>query len=332
MGALFGVAIGDAMGMPSQTMSRAEIRAAYGEIVDFTAAADTQPVSTGLKAATITDDTEQTILLAEMIAGSPGAFDETAWANALLDWERGTHARGINDLLGPSTKRALDELMRGIPATETGRNGTTNGAAMRISPVGIATPPEPLSVLVDRVAETCRITHNTSTAIAAAAAVAAVVSAGIDGAAFEEAIGLALASAREGARRGYQSSACDVAERIEAALKLACREPAATVAKRIGTSVASLESVPMAFATVRLAAGDTWSAAKIAANIGDDTDTIGAIASGMAGACSGVSSLPADKVAIVAEVNSLDFAPLAHRLLAIRGERRQIAELRERAV
>ena len=33
--ALFGLAVGDAMGMPSQTLSRARIRALYGHIADF---------------------------------------------------------------------------------------------------------------------------------------------------------------------------------------------------------------------------------------------------------------------------------------------------------
>ncbi len=46
--------------------------------------------------------------------------------------------RGSRDLLGPSTKRALERLAAGEPGAETGRDGTTNGAAMRVTPVGIA--------------------------------------------------------------------------------------------------------------------------------------------------------------------------------------------------
>ena len=49
-------------------------------------------------------------------------------------------ARGSLSLLGPSTKRALAALLAGTPLDETGRTGTTNGAAMRITPVGVATP------------------------------------------------------------------------------------------------------------------------------------------------------------------------------------------------
>ena len=49
-------------------------------------------------------------------------------------------ARGSLDLLGPSTKRALTALLAGADIDQAGRFGVTNGAAMRITPVGIATP------------------------------------------------------------------------------------------------------------------------------------------------------------------------------------------------
>ena len=93
LGALAGVAIGDALGMPTQTLSREAIFATYGAIVDFIDSADSQPVSAGLKAGTITDDMEQTLLLARHLIDRLGQFDEAAWARTLLDWERGTHAR-----------------------------------------------------------------------------------------------------------------------------------------------------------------------------------------------------------------------------------------------
>jgi ADP-ribosylglycohydrolase len=79
--------------------------------------------------------------------------------------------------------------------------------------------------------------------------------------------------------------------------------------------------VPMAFAVARLAGGDAWQAAVLAANVGDDTDTIGAIAAGMCGACGGAASLPADKVQKIVEVNRLDLPPLAEGLIALRSMR-----------
>ena len=112
-----------------------------------------------------------------------------------------------------------------------------------------------------------------------------------------------------------------MAGRIEAAIALAGSGTEKDLATRIGTSVASHEAVPAAFGVVVLAKGDPWQAGLIAANIGDDTDTIGAIACAMAGACAGLSAFPTDKVAKVVAVNRLDLDPIARGLLAIRAQR-----------
>ena len=48
---------------------------------------------------------------------------------------------------------------------------------------------------------------------------------------------------------------------------------------------------------------------------------IGAIACAMAGACAGLAAFPPDKLARVVQVNRLDLAPLAARLLALREAR-----------
>lgn len=89
------------------------------------------------------------------------------------------------------------------------------------------------------------------------------------------------------------------------------REAAERAAREIRTSVAAGQSVPMAFAIVRFAGYDAWRAARISANMGDDADTIRAIAVGLCEACQGAAALPADKVSLVQSVNDLDLAPLA---------------------
>lgn len=313
-GTLLGLAMGDAMGMPGQTLTREQIAAQYGRITDFTAPVDDHPVSHGLRAAQVTDDTEQSLLLARRLIVDPGRFDDAGWARDLLDWEADIRARGLRDLLGPSSKAALDALLAGANVAETGRNGTTNGASMRIAPVGIATPPDPAQ-LVARVVRACRVTHNTGEAIAAASAVAMIISQGVDGADFDTALPAALAAAGAGQREGYCKGCDDIAARIAKALELAQSGDEALVAATIGTSVASHESVPAAFAMVRLADGCPWEATRIAANIGDDTDTIGAIAGAMTGACCGASSLPADRIEVLLAANNLDIDALADALL-----------------
>ncbi|RUW54612.1 ADP-ribosylglycohydrolase family protein [Mesorhizobium sp. M1A.F.Ca.ET.072.01.1.1] len=322
MGALIGGALGDAMGMPTQLLSPARIAELYGHVEGFVAPAVDHPVSKGLPAGAITDDTEQALLLGRILVSSGNRFDHARWVNALLDWERDVKARGSYDLLGPSTKRAIDAINNGVPAEEAGRGGDTNGAAMRIAPVGIMIRPEPLDALVAKVAETCRATHNTSIAIASAAAVAAAVSLGVSGADWRAASGHAVAAAKLGAALGHWVTGGDIAERVLWAKELVRgkgdKEAIRLIVDLIGTGVASQESIPAAFAVLEVANGDAWRAAVISANLGGDTDTIGAIAAGMAGACSGLSGLPQDQIAGLKGIDLAEVKALANDLVAAR--------------
>ncbi|MCA0015832.1 ADP-ribosylglycohydrolase family protein [Mesorhizobium sp. B292B1B] len=322
MGALVGGALGDALGMPTQLLSPGRIAELYGHVEDFVAPFADHPVSKGLSAGTITDDTEQALLLGRILVASGDRFEHARWVNALLDWEREVKARGSYDLLGPSTKRAIDAINKGVPAEDAGRGGDTNGAAMRIAPVGIMMPPEPLDALVDKVAETCRATHNTSIAIASAAAVAAAVSRGIAGGDWRAASDSAVVGARRGATHGYWVTGGDIAARIAWAQGLvrgkAPRDAVRVITDLVGTGVASQESVPAAFAVLEIAGGDAWQAAVISANLGGDTDTIGAIAAGMAGACTGLSRLPQDRIAALKGFDMSHVRALAADLVAAR--------------
>ena len=60
VGALYGLAIGDALGMPTQSLARGEIVARYGGLLDtFWPGPADHPLAAGLPAGTVTDDTEQ---------------------------------------------------------------------------------------------------------------------------------------------------------------------------------------------------------------------------------------------------------------------------------
>lgn len=327
---LYGVALGDALGMPSQTLTREEIRRHYGVIDGFAAPFAGHPVSDGLGAAQVTDDTEQTVLLARRLIDRPGAFDAKGWAEDLLEWEAGVEARGLLDLLGPSSKAALEAIRRGARPAEAGKSGTTNGAAMRIAPVGIMFPAGDISGLVSAVEETCHVTHNTGEAIAAAAAVAGYISARIEGAGDGVAFETAVSAAELGQQRGYSAGVGDLAKHIERAVKLAEAGVSVDVfAERVGTSVSSHEAVPAAFGVMRMAAGDAWRAGLLAANIGDDTDTIGAMACAMCASGCGMDGLPQDQVDRLKSANTLGIEEISAGLIALR--RRASAQPREAA-
>ena len=328
-GALYGLAIGDALGMPTQMLSRAQIRARWGELLSgFEPAPPGHPIAAGLPAGAVTDDTEQAVLLGRLLVSGHGTFDPNEFAAALVRWERGMAERGSLDLLGPSTKRAVAAILAGTPPEEAGMAGTTNGAAMRIVPVGIAVPLDSaapsrygLPALVDQVVMASEVTHNTGIALAGAAAVAAAVSAGVSGATIAEATSLGTQAARIAAGRGHWVAGADVAARIEWATGLVAGLAEAEAAELIyslaGTGLATQESVPAAFAVLAAVPADPWRAARLAASLGGDCDTIAAMAGAIAGACHGVGSFPPGAVAVI-DAQGLGLAALAGELLALR--------------
>jgi ADP-ribosylglycohydrolase len=320
-GALYGLAIGDALGMPTQLLSRAEIGERWGGLLPgFEPAPPGHPIAAGMPAGAITDDTEQAVLLGRLLVRGNGAVDPRELADALVGWERDMAARGSRDLLGPSTKRAVAAVLAGTPPEEAGSSGTTNGAAMRIPPLGIATPLN-LPTLVDRVVAASMVTHNTSLALAGAAAVAAAVSAGVSGAPIAAATTIAVAAARLAAGRGHWVAGADVAARIQwAAGLVAGRDPAEAaelIYTLVGTSLATQESVPAAFAVLAAVPDDPWRACLLAASLGGDCDTIAAMAGAVAGACHGVGAFPPPALEVI-EAHGLGLAALADDLYALR--------------
>jgi len=325
-GALYGLAVGDALGMPTQLMTRAQVVARYGSrLVRFEPAGADHPIAAGLAAGTVTDDTEQAVLLAELLVAGGGRVDPSDWARALAEWEADMVRRGSDDLLGPSTRRALRAVEAGVSPHEAGATGDTNGAAMRIAPVGVMMPVEDLGdldALVAAVVEVSRVTHGTDVALAGACAVAAAVSAGVSGAGVTEACDLATTVCARAAALGRATGAPPLESLIRSAREVALAGPpdgaAEVIEGRIGTGLATVESVPAAFAVLAVHADDPWAACLTAASLGGDSDTIAAVVGAVAGACHGASRLPSEARELVASVNGLRLEPLAARLLELR--------------
>lgn len=319
-GALLGLALGDALGMPTQSLPHDRIRSLYGRVDGLLDAAADQPIAPGMPAGSVTDDTEQAILLARLLLDGEGHVDAHDFAASLIDWEQVMISRGSRDLLGPSTKAALERLQAGVPVEETGRHGTTNGAAMRIAPVGIAVAPGP--ALLDAVVEACQVTHLTGLGISGAAAVAAAVSAALDGAGTDEALEAALLLARQGERCGSWIAGASIPARLAAFRpQLRALEPAARedfLREVVGTSVQSQESVVAALLLVDIGREDPFAALCTAASLGGDTDTVAAMAGAVLGALHGPGAFPAAAARQVREVNDLDLPALADELLALR--------------
>nr|CEL23527.1 ADP-ribosylglycohydrolase YegU [Kibdelosporangium sp. MJ126-NF4]CTQ89141.1 ADP-ribosylglycohydrolase YegU (EC 3.2.-.-) [Kibdelosporangium sp. MJ126-NF4] len=320
LGAFYGLALGDALGMPTQSMSRTRIKDRYGSITTLVDAVADQPIAPGMPAGSVTDDTEQAVLVAKLLIDGNGMIDPYTFADALRAWEADMISRGSLDLLGPSTKRALELLDAGLNPQQAGVTGTTNGAAMRVTPVGIANPVG--DRLLDSVVQASLVTHNTSLGIAAASAIAAAVSACVDGADLGTALDEAERAAECGARRGNWVPGGPIAPRIRWARGwvrgMSRAALADAVAEVIGTSVAAQESVVAAIALAEALGDDPLDALLLAAELGGDTDTIAAIVGAVLGARHGLEGLPAELVGKVRAVNDLDLDPIVDDLLTLR--------------
>lgn len=331
-GALAGLALGDALGMPTQAMSPEQIRAVYGRITGLVDGDASQPYAPGMPAGSVTDDTEQALLIASLLIRGRGsssgrvALNAVEFAHALLAWEDSMIERGSLDLLGPSTKAALERVRAGEDPLTVGGEGTTNGAAMRVTPIGIAVSTEDPEAFAEAVWSSCRVTHATRQGFQSAALVAAAVSMGIDAARspsldLRSLLWKAVTYVDSLPERGAWTPDPDVVAATRRAMQLAVNPASSSLeclVEQVGTSVASAHAIPMAFAL--LAHDPSPRALLDAANIGGDTDTIGAIAGAILGAALGVEVLPADSLSMIEEVSHLGLSSIAGDLLGLRDQ------------
>lgn len=329
-GAFAGLALGDALGMPTQAMSPEQIRAVYGRVTGLVDGDASQPYAPGMPAGSVTDDTEQALLIASLLVRGGGsssghvALDAGDFSHALLAWEDSMIERGSLDLLGPSTKAALERVRAGEDPLTVGGLGTTNGAAMRVTPIGIAVSTADPEVFADAVWSSCQVTHATRQGFQSAALVAAAVSLALD---WPEAsasdmttlLWKAVSYVESLPERGAWTPDPDVVAATRRAIQLVANPASSSLeclVEQIGTSVASAHAIPMAFAL--LARDPSPRALLDATNLGGDTDTIGAIAGAILGSVLGVEAFDPAMLTQVELTSHLDLPSIALELLALR--------------
>ena len=317
-GCLAGLALGDALGMPTEFLTPERIAAEYGPVNGLVAAAHWHPHA-ALPFASTTDDTGQALALANIyLRGEPLTAARTA--QAIVAWADAEGPR-LELFAGPSTRQALAALRSGADPRQSGRHGFTNGAAMRIAPVGIVHGGDFAATLADTV-EACLPTHGTTLAISAAAVVSyAVCEAMTERATVESVLAAAQRGAIEGRQHGAWMWTPPLEHRIALAVRLVRESPDEAAARQalyqyIGVDIAVSESIPTALGLVALSEGDPQRAVLHAAQVGGDTDTIGAIAGAICGALSGIAAIDRDLLARVEQANGLDLARTARGLVA----------------
>ncbi len=305
-GALACLAYGDALGMPNSFLPSPAIRTGMEP-----APADS-PYHAGYLAGQITDDTQQALAISKSIERSAGPLDPRLVAEELLAWFDSVGGEG-SLAVGPSTMRALVALRAGQNLEKAGLTGVTNGAAMRIAPVGVwaALKGFDEARIVQEVAAACLPTHHTSMAISGACAIAAAVASGVAGHSWDDSVDAACRCADRGAQLGRWVYSPSVSARTrwaaQQAREVTSQDRAITlISELIGAGEPVTESVPAAFAAVTYAHCDPRRAILLAANCRGDTDTIAAMAGALSGAHSGAAAIPPQWSQLVADVNQLD--------------------------
>lgn len=234
-GALYGMALGDAMGMPAELWGRERARKFFGKKIEgFLDGPEENEVAFNYEHGQFTDDTGQALVLLDSIAATdyvPDARDIAlrmiAWAEKENAWE--------NNILGPTSKIALANFRDGIEDSKPTDKALSNGSAMRIPPIGCLFAPDRKRELVKKYGED------------------------------EELLSQKL---------------YDI----------------------VGTGVCIIESVAAAYYTQ-----DPNKACLFCANMGGDTDTIGAMATAICGAFKGMSAIHPEYIETLQKQNDVDF-------------------------
>lgn len=325
LGALYGQALGDAMGMPSELWPRTRVKAHFGWIDRFLPGPAENNAACYFNQAEFTDDTSMALCLADALLECDGEIVPDVIGRNILAWAERFDAFNKN-VLGPTSKIALKAIRDGKPVAELENNGVTNGAAMRVSPLGCLLPARDLDAFIDDVALASSPTHKSDLAIAGAVVVAWAVSRAIDGGKWSAIVDALPAIARHAQQKRITTFSASLSARLELALKIvrnadgiesACEQ----LYQVVGAGTSTIESVPCAIAMVELAQTDPNRCAILCANLGGDTDTIGAMATAICGALHGVSAInPALKHELDV-VNQLDFIRYASGLMRLREQR-----------
>ncbi len=286
VGCLLGTAVGDALGLPYEQISRRRLHRLYANLDRYYFCFGRGMVS---------DDTEHACLTAQALirsAGEVNAFRRDL-GRRLRWWFLGLPA-GV----GKATARACLKLWLGFPPTRSGVRSAGNGPAMRSPLLGVCFGHSP-DRLRDLVVASTRITHTDPKAEAGALAVALAASLAAD----HRTAAAGLADAFQSAGQAHLSHAApelfDLLEQARASASAgeSTEAFADSLGLQRGVSGYMLHTVPVAI-HAWLAHPEDFRAALLAAiRCGGDTDTLAAIVGGIVGARVGRAGIPQDWLA-----------------------------------
>ncbi len=312
LASLKGVAVGDAIGKQTETLSRAGVLRWYpngiagfegppGSIIARYVGNSKREWLIG----ETTDDTERTVAVARAIL-EDGDVRLASVGRELLKCRKCIHP-GL---------RSLWEFHQAADPVRVAHLHDGCGAAIRVSPVGMRYRSSRLDRIVDAAREASISTHGGAMAIAAAAATAAAVSAAIDGASARDIIEIAerAAAGAEHQQVGSRAFADALSAMYANLVDWDELRPDAVAALYFPDQPLTIVPLAITLATVLHSAE---AAILLATNIGGDSDSVASIAGAILGArCP--ETVNAEWHAVVESINNHNLGALAEQLSELR--------------
>jgi ADP-ribosylglycohydrolase len=279
-GSFIGLAVGDALGSPTEGKTPNEILKQWGRVTDFVS--DDQGGS---------DDTEYALFSAQLLLQKKRELTSTdvasAWRRDIINSNNAHKGAGFSEML------TIQNLLKGLQPPQSGQHlhSWSDGLAMRVAPFGIASAGDPQ--FAAGLANIDGSVSHSGEGIYSGQAVAAAVAMAMADAPLDKIIQSALdvipkeswtsSSIIRGVEIGNDAS--DVWNALKPL------HQALVCSYYFWTDVAP-EAVGLAFGIIAAARGKFEDTVLGAVNIGRDTDTIAAIAGAICGASNGIQAIP----------------------------------------
>lgn len=314
-GCLVGLAVGDALGQPTEGWTPEAIQAEWGYVEGFL---DATP--------NVSDDTEYTLFSARVLLEHGLSMTSDDVANAWL--------RDIVPQSGPfkgagfSEMATVENLRRGLRPPHSGRHyhSWSDGLAMRVAPFGIVAAGDPAEAC--RLAEIDGVVSHAGEGIYGGLAVAAAISVAMTRASLDTILktGLGAVPADSWTSRNIRKALSITEGAPDARAVLEPLHDALAVSYYPWPDLAP-EAVGLTFGLLAAGRGDFRETVLAAVNLGRDADTVAAIVGAVLGAKLGYSGVPEAWRGAAGEatgrclacVRGMDSLKVAEKLVALQG-------------
>ena len=315
--ALEAFAVGDAMGMPTEFMTRKEITERFGS-VRILLDPSVSLIHANLLKGQVTDDTEQNLyLINEYFLEKNVSVKGTV--RGLLKWIEETRAEE-KGYIGPSSLRALRKIENGTDPMKAGNGGTTCGAPMRALAAALSVPLGDYSILKSAIFNCSVPTHNTDLAVESAMSMGFAFHSAAAGYAFEDIVASSITGADSGkilSPNHYvgPSAGSKIAHVVRQLPSFSDEGQVLDFIYYVmGTGMEASDVTPAVMGIFAWAREDPWLAIKMGASIGGDTDTIAAMAGALCTLYARRHNIPGEILHEVLETNALKLSDYAEKL------------------